>query len=97
MFILSLIAPFNEIPDFIQGDISQTSYDGITDDLLTAGLGASGLASAPGPAFADPLNPTAAELRRLAIYNNYRALVDTAPEAVMGPSLVRRLTPAVKA
>ncbi|HBC35604.1 MAG TPA: D-(-)-3-hydroxybutyrate oligomer hydrolase, partial [Marinobacter adhaerens] len=71
--------PFNEIPDFIQGDISQTSYDGITDDLLTAGLGASGLASAPGPAFADPLNPTAAELRRLAIYNNYRALVDTAP------------------
>lgn len=71
--------PFNEIPDFIQGDISQASYDGITDDLLTAGLGASGLASTPAPAFADPLNPTAAELRRLAIYNNYRALVDTAP------------------
>ncbi|MFP3442731.1 3-hydroxybutyrate oligomer hydrolase family protein, partial [Pantoea sp. SIMBA_133] len=44
--------PFNEIPDFIQGDISQTSYDGLTDALLTAGLGASGLASAPGPAFA---------------------------------------------
>ena len=71
--------PFNAIPDFIQGDINQSSYDGMTDDLLTAGLGASGLASGPAPAFADPLNPTTAELRRLAIYNNYRALVDTAP------------------
>ncbi|MDX1560373.1 MAG: 3-hydroxybutyrate oligomer hydrolase family protein [Marinobacter sp.] len=69
--------PFNAIPDFIQGDINQASYDGITDDLLTAGLGASGLANTTAPAFADPLNPTAAELRRLAIYNNYRALVDT--------------------
>ena len=35
--------PFNAIPDFIQGDINQSSYDGMTDDLLTAGLGASGL------------------------------------------------------
>jgi len=71
--------PFNDIPDFVTGDIQQTSYDGITNDLLTAGLGASGLASTPAPAFADPLNPTPAELRRLAIYNNYRALVDTSP------------------
>lgn len=71
--------PFSELPEFIQGDIQKTSYDGVTDDLLTAGLGASGLATTPAPAFADPLNPTPAELRRLAIYNNYRALVDTAP------------------
>ncbi|WP_228152832.1 D-(-)-3-hydroxybutyrate oligomer hydrolase [Marinobacter guineae] len=71
--------PFNEIPDFIQGDINQSSYDGITNDLLTAGLGASGLASTTAPAFTDALNPAPAELRRLAIYNNYRALVDTAP------------------
>lgn len=70
--------PFNERPDFVQGDIRQTWYDGVTDDLLTAGLGASGLASTPAPVFDDPLNPTPAELRRLAIYNNYRALVDTA-------------------
>ncbi|PSF13479.1 D-(-)-3-hydroxybutyrate oligomer hydrolase [Marinobacter fuscus] len=69
---------FNELPDFILGDVQQTMYDGITDDLLTAGLGASGLAGAA-PAFTDPLNPGARDLRRLAIYNNYRALVDTAP------------------
>ena len=36
------------------------------DDLLTAGLGAPGLRSPLPPAFADPLAPTAAELRRRA-------------------------------
>ena len=71
-------SPFNAVPRFIQGDIEHTRYDGITDDLLTAGLGASGLAG-PAPGFDDPLSPTPAELRRLAIYNNYRALVDTVP------------------
>lgn len=71
-------SPFNALPEFIQGDIAQTTYDGITDDLLTAGLGASGLVGSA-PVFNEPLAPTPAELRRLAIYNNYRALVDTAP------------------
>ncbi|MBW0148178.1 D-(-)-3-hydroxybutyrate oligomer hydrolase [Marinobacter arenosus] len=69
---------FNAVPGFIEGDIALTTYDGITDDLLTAGLGASGLAGSA-PAFSEPLAPTSAELRRLAIYNNYRALVDTVP------------------
>ena len=57
--------------------LSWVVYDGITDDLLTGGLGKDGLAAATPPTFADPLNPTAAELRRLAIYGNYRALIDT--------------------
>lgn len=51
-------------------------YDGITNDLLTAGLGTKGLKSQEEPTLADPLAPTADELRRLAIYKNYRALVD---------------------
>lgn len=51
-------------------------YDGVSDDLLTAGLGKTGLQSAVPPPVADPLNPTAEELRRLAIYSNYRALSD---------------------
>ena len=46
-----------------------------TQDLLTGGLGKSGFALAA-PAYADPLNPTAAELRRNALYANYRALID---------------------
>lgn len=57
------------------GDVRCATYDGISDDLLTAGLGKSGLA-APPPKIAEPLKPTAAELRRLAIYTNYRAIVD---------------------
>jgi hydroxybutyrate-dimer hydrolase len=56
--------------------IIHTRYDGVTNDLLTAGLGKTGLGSAVAPTFADPLNPTAEELRRSAIYNNYRALID---------------------
>ena len=60
------------------GTAIHNRYDGVTNDLLTAGLGKSGLGSPVSPAttFADPLKPTAEELRKLAIYNNYRALVD---------------------
>jgi hydroxybutyrate-dimer hydrolase len=47
-----------------------------TQDLLTAGLGRTGLGSPAAPAYADGLNPTALELRRNAIYSNYRGLVD---------------------
>ena len=55
-------------PWFINGPVKVTSYDGVSDDLLTAGLGAAGIASATPPAVADPAHPTAAELRRLAIW-----------------------------
>ncbi len=58
------------------GTIKQTAYDGSTDDLLTAGLGKTGLAAAVAPAYVNPLNPTAAELRRNAIHTNYRAMLD---------------------
>ncbi|MES3014495.1 MAG: 3-hydroxybutyrate oligomer hydrolase family protein [Pseudomonadota bacterium] len=47
-----------------------------TQDLLTAGLGKTGIGAATAPAYADPLNPTALELRRNALYANYRGLVD---------------------
>ena len=60
-------------------DVVHTHYDGDTNDLLTAGLGKTGLGSPVAPGFVDPLNPTAEELRRLAIYNNYRALIDPTP------------------
>ncbi|QBC45497.1 3-hydroxybutyrate oligomer hydrolase family protein [Iodobacter fluviatilis] len=57
------------------GSVSKTSLDGNSNDLLTAGLGKSGLSLAL-QAYANPNQPTATELRRAAIYNNYRALVD---------------------
>jgi hydroxybutyrate-dimer hydrolase len=60
------------------GVITTGVYDGGNDDLLTAGLGKTGLA-APAPQPVNPLNPSAAELRRIAIYNNYRAILDISP------------------
>lgn len=57
------------------GTISTTIYDGSSDDLLTAGLGKTGLAGTS-PTVANPLQPTAAELRKIAIFNNYRAILD---------------------
>ncbi len=65
-------------------------YDGDSDDLLTAGLGKTGLQIGPAT-YADPSNPTAAELRRGAIYNNYRALTDMTTNggygALFGPNI----------
>ena len=62
-------------PQGLRGPIVERYYDGTGDDLLTAGLGKTGLMGGA-PAFANPLQPTAAELRRNAIYVNYRAIVD---------------------
>ena len=56
--------------------MKRTIYDGNTDDLLTGGMGRTGLAGATPPPIANAASPTAAELRKLAIYNNYRSLVD---------------------
>jgi hydroxybutyrate-dimer hydrolase len=64
-------------PNIGLGLQNRVNYDGVNDDLLTAGLGKTGLQSASAPAQVDPTQPTPAEIRRLAIYNNYRALVDT--------------------
>jgi hydroxybutyrate-dimer hydrolase len=66
----------NGLPSFVVADsLRTTTYDGVSDDLLTAGLGKTGLAGAA-PTIVNPASPTAAELRRLAIWANYRALVD---------------------
>jgi len=79
-------------------DVIHTHYDGITNDLLTAGLGKTGLGNALAPpGFADPLHPTAEELRRAAIYNNYRALIDPTPGGgygtLYGPNVAPDGTP----
>ena len=64
----------NAKPSYV-GTVTTTEYDGTTDDLLTAGLGRTGLAGAA-PTYADPAHPTGAELRRHAIHTNYRAMLD---------------------
>lgn len=59
----------------VRSSLKVTTYDGVTDDLLSAGLNQAGLMGAA-PGFVDPNNPTPAELRRRAIYQNYRGIVD---------------------
>ncbi len=63
----------NVRPSFL-GTVITASYNGTSDDLLTAGLGWDGLQNATAPTLS--ATPTAPELRRRAIYVNYRALVD---------------------
>jgi hydroxybutyrate-dimer hydrolase len=76
--------PVNSVPEGVT-TVSVTSYSATapaagntaaTQDLLTGGLGKSGIGAAAAPTYADPQNPTALELRRNAIYSNYRAIVD---------------------
>ena len=79
------LAGNNPLPSLIIKDsVQKTGYDGVDDDLLSAGLNQEGLESSTPPGFVDPLNPTVAELRRRAIWTNYRAVVDSIPAGGMG-------------
>ena len=83
----------NVLPPYITGDISAKYYSAGTcpspawcvagDDLLTGGLGKTGLGVAA-PPFSNPLAPTPAELRRNAIHTNYRAVLDILPAGGYG-------------
>jgi hydroxybutyrate-dimer hydrolase len=76
MFAAWVIASGAEsLPAEIIGEPLRRVVDGTTDDLLSAGLGAEGLRG-PAPGFGDPLRPTAVELRRRAVWSNYRGLAD---------------------
>src|SRR5688572_29982392 len=53
-------------------------------DLLTGGLGEAGLRSPLPPPFADAAAPTALELRRRALWTNWRGIADLAPDGGYG-------------
>ena len=72
----------NQLPAYL-GSITQADYDGKSNDLLTAGLGKTGLAAAA-PAYANAEQPTPAELRRNAIHANYRAVLDISANSGYG-------------
>ncbi|WP_171014095.1 3-hydroxybutyrate oligomer hydrolase family protein [Chitinivorax sp. B] len=63
-------------PAFLFGEVKRTHYNGQSDDLLTAGLGKTGLGAVAAPPFNNPSSPTVAELRRNAIWTNYRSVLD---------------------
>ena len=77
---------------------SDVYYDGVNDDLLTAGLGQTGLNASPLKA-TDPSNPTASEIRQAAIVNAYHAQQDMRTSSgygtLYGPAVPTRFsTPA---
>ena len=76
---------FADVPPTATEPVKVT-YDGITDDLLSAGLNLSGLGNPSAPTLSDP--PSAAELRRRAIWSNYRGIVDSCvpPEPPLLPT-----------
>jgi hydroxybutyrate-dimer hydrolase len=63
------------------------------DDLLTAGLGLDGLRNPTPPPFANPAAPSAEELRRRALWTNWRGIADLAPGGGYG-ELYGSLAPA---
>jgi hydroxybutyrate-dimer hydrolase len=85
----------NILPSFVKGAIAKHCYDGVSDDLLTAGMGQVGLMNSP-PSAADPENPTPAEIRRATIINQYKGLVDLRAKAgygtLYGPAVSSRFS-----
>ena len=76
--------PGNTLPAGVT-PVSTTLYPATTvgtgataaeQDLLTGGIGKTGLGAAAPPAYANPASPTAAELRRNALFSNYRGILD---------------------
>jgi hydroxybutyrate-dimer hydrolase len=86
LVLAGLLVAFNAAadgPPIVPGSLKVTTYDGVTDDLLSAGLNLEGLRDlAPAPALS--ADPTPAELRKRAIYNNYRGIVDPFTAGGMG-------------
>jgi hydroxybutyrate-dimer hydrolase len=68
-------------PSFITGGVIKREF-GVGNDLLTAGLGWSGIANGVAPAASDP--PTVDELRRLAIWASWRGLISTSANEGFG-------------
>lgn len=78
------VKPMNPSDDF--GVIRETPHRG-ADDLLTGGLGIDGLRNASAPSIAVADEPTPAELRRRAIWSNWRGIADLRAGGAAGESL----------
>lgn len=64
------------LPFVKEGKAEAREYDGIKDDLLSGGSGFKGLQNPISPFFENPENPSVSEIRKRAIWHNYRAITD---------------------
>lgn len=78
------------VPSNAFSPIRETIHRG-ADDLLSAGLGIEGLRSTTAPPVSEAEAPTAAELRRRAVWANWRGIADLRPGGGAGDELVRVL------
>jgi len=76
-------------PVFTQSRTTEHRGD---DDLLSGGLGMAGLRAMTPPGFADAEHPTSTELRRRALWSNWRGIADLAPGGGYG-ELYGRIAP----
>ncbi|MBW7968416.1 D-(-)-3-hydroxybutyrate oligomer hydrolase [Bradyrhizobium sp. BR 10289] len=82
--LISIVAaPAGELPVWLHEE-KVSHYDGASDDLVTAGMGAEAMTGAA-PRFADPLHPTAQELRRASIF--YRTSKGQGYGRLFGPNV----------
>lgn len=79
--------PVSSAESFVDGPIRITTHRQ-DDDLLTAGLGLAGLQGVPA-LFVNAEQPTAEELRRRAIHQNWKAIADLSPLGGYGSSYGR--------
>jgi hydroxybutyrate-dimer hydrolase len=73
----------NEAVPMRQSEVRQSVHRA-PDDLLSAGLGLAGLQQATPPAVLDASAPTAEELRRRALWANWRGIADLSPGGGFG-------------
>ncbi|EIJ41975.1 3HB-oligomer hydrolase (3HBOH) [Beggiatoa alba B18LD] len=62
-------------PDTEKQTLITSQYDGLSDDLLTAGVGVGGLRNPPTTG-TDPINPTSSEIRKATLISQYQATHD---------------------
>lgn len=79
------VTPMATTPDAFAPILETAHRDG--DDLVSAGLGIDGLRSPVPPGIANPDAPTASELRRRAIWTNWRGIADLRPGGGAGDEL----------
>ena len=78
------VTAMDTAPEALMFEYQRSTIHRDGDDLLTGGLGIDGLRQMAAPAYADDAAPTASELRRRALWSNWRGIADLGPAGGYG-------------